>query len=297
MTTHTNYTWGFFGSSDFSIIVLDELASRGLIPTYIVTTEDKPKGRKLVLTPPEVKVWAEQHSIPYVQLKTLRKDESVEAIKSMSPNGSDVFVVASYGKIIPQSIIDIPRRGVLNVHPSLLPKLRGASPIQSSLLTEIETGVTIMQIDADMDHGPLLAQEKIISWDGFMENKTELPYSSELKDLLGKKGAQMLADVFVPWIENQITAHEQNHALATVCGKIEKEDGKIDLTGDPETNLRKIHAFHQWPGAYYIHHRNGKDVRVIVKKARIENRLLVLERVVPEGKKEMDYADFIRGER
>jgi methionyl-tRNA formyltransferase len=138
-----NLTWAFFGTDEFSTMVLDELKSQGFIPNLIVTTEDKPKGRKLLLTPPEAKVWADKENVNCLQLKTLRNEDSFNAIKSSVNEDFDLFVVASYGKIIPQNILDIPKYKTLNIHPSLLPKLRGPSPIASSILSENETGVTV----------------------------------------------------------------------------------------------------------------------------------------------------------
>lgn len=284
-------TWAFFGTSHLSLLVLEKMKEKGFLPDLIITAEDKPQGRKMILTPPEVKVWAEKEKIPFIQPKSLRKDETiVDTIKSYFQEGADVFVVASYGKIIPQNILDIPKFQTLNVHPSLLPKLRGASPIKSAILTENETGVTIMRLDAEMDHGPILAQKKVVLW-----NMDNLPYENDLQNLLANVGGEMLSEIFPKWIKGEIKEIEQDHNKATLCGKIEKEDGLLDLTDEPEKNLRKIRAFHMWPGAYFFIKRGDKNIRVIVKKAKIENGLLVIERVIPEGKNEMNYADFERG--
>ena len=285
MTSDTNSPlWAFFGTSIFSVIVLNELKASGFIPKLIVTVEDKPKGRNLILTPPDVKVWAQKEKVAFVQLKTLRKPESLEAIKSSSAERFDFFVVASYGKIIPQEILDLPRRGVLNVHPSLLPKLRGPSPLQSAIIEEEETGVSIMRLDALMDHGPILAQEKInIEWP---------PYTDELEKVSGKIGGRMLADLLPGWILGKIKEVEQDHSKATVCQKIQKTDGEMNLEDRAELNLRKIRAFNVWPGAYFF---DESKKRIVVKRAHVEDGKLVLDRIIPEGKKEMDYSDFMRG--
>ena len=285
--------FAFFGTPLFAEIVLDELKAKGFVPSLIVTVEDKPKGRKLVLTPPEVKVWAEKESVPYLQLKTLRDAEVVEKIKSFSPDGFDpgtraehgtgwdFFVVASYGKMIPQNVLDIPKLGTLNVHPSLLPKLRGASPIESAILSESETGVTIIRLDAEMDHGPIIAQEQtaIDEWP---------PYFETLETTLAHHGGKLLADILSDWVDGKIEEKEQDHHSTTVCGKIKKEDGLLDLDADPELNLRKIRAYHVWPTAYFF--QDGK--RIIVKRAHIENSELIIDRIVPEGKNEMDYSSY-----
>jgi methionyl-tRNA formyltransferase len=285
--TNRKINWVFFGTSTFSVIVLNEMKAAGYIPSLIVTVEDKPKGRKLVLTSPETKVWAEKEGVKFIQLKTLRKPESEEAIKSFSSDGFDVFVVASYGKIIPQNILDLPKHKTVNVHPSLLPKLRGASPIQSAILTEDETGVTIIELDADVDHGPILAQKKI--------QLTDWPaYTEDAEKKLGVESGKLLAEIFPDIVTETIKKVEQDHSLATFCQKIEKTDGEIDLNGDPMQNLRKIRAYHIWPGAYFFANRDGVKNRVVIKRAKLENGKLVLERVTPEGKKEMDYSVFIK---
>ncbi len=281
----------FFGGSQFSVYVLDELKACSILPELIITTSDKPKGRKLALTPTPVKIWAQENKIEVIDPKSLKKDNA-DLVSKLKINDYGLFLVASYGKIIPQEILDIPPKGTLNVHPSLLPKLRGASPIKSAILQENETGVSIMLLDAEMDHGPILTEEKIISW----ENNNP-PYERGLAEMLGRKGGQILAQIIPKWLEGKIKVKKQNHDQATFCGKIEKEDGEINLGDSPEKNLRKIRAYHQWPVAFCFFERNGKKIRVNVKSARIEDKKLILEKVIPEGKKEMSFADFMRGQR
>jgi methionyl-tRNA formyltransferase len=291
--TDSKNKWLFFGTSHFSVLVLEELKTAGFLPALVVTVPDKPKGRKLILTPPETKVWAEQNGIHCIQPHSLREEKNpgiVDEIKSHSPSGFDFAVVASYGKIIPQNILYIPRLGMLNVHPSLLPKLRGASPLQTAILNESETGVTIMRLDAEMDHGPIVAQEKISvpDWP---------PYENDLENLLGKAGGKLLAKKLPDWLSGKIVEVEQEHDKATFCKKIEKEDGLLNLDDPAETNLRKIRAYHIWPGAYFFAERGDKKIRVLIKRAGILDDKLVLEKVVPEDKKEMDYNAFQRGLR
>jgi methionyl-tRNA formyltransferase len=282
-----NISFVYFGTSLFSVIVLDELKARGFIPRLIVTTPDKPQGKKMLMTPSPVKVWAERENIPFIQPKTLKREEAVVALKSHGD--FDVFIVASYGKIIPKTILDLPKHNVLNVHPSLLPKFRGASPIQSAIVADAqETGVSIMRLDEEMDHGPLLAQEKITipNW----------PVTThELKKILGDAGGRMLADLLPDWIAGKIPEKEQDHTQATYTTKIQKTDGLLDLAGDPYTNYLKIKAFHDWPKPYFFIEKNGKQLRVIVSEAHYENNTLTIERVIPEGKQEMIYVDFKKG--
>ncbi len=281
-----NKNWAFFGTSNFSVIILEEMKQAGFLPTLIVTVMDKPKGRKLIITPPETKVWAEKENIKVIQLKTLKVQESVDLICSHGP--FDFFVVASYGKIIPQSILDIPKLGTINVHPSLLPKLRGASPLQSAILTENETGVSIMRLDAGVDHGPIIVQKKLLAW-----SNEDVPYFEDLEKSMGHEGGKMLAEILPDWLEGKVVEQEQDHSLVTLCGKIEKENGELNLEDSAEINLQKIRAYHIWPGAYFF---LGK-MRVIVKRAHVEENRLVIDQVIPEGKKEMNYKDFLRGHK
>lgn len=295
-----NFT--FFGTSTFSVHVLDALLKRGFIPTHIVTTPDKPQGRKLIITPPPVKLWAEAHAIPYIQPATLREKNtegvqhaSQDIINTLTQYNSDVFIVASYGKIIPDTILNIPRHNTLNVHPSLLPSLRGASPLQSSILdpqtTQTGTGVTIIRLDAEMDHGPIVAQERV-------EITPWPPRYTELEKTLGEHGGALLATILPDWISSSITEREQDHLKATYTKKIEKADGEINLSDDPHLNIRKIRAFEMWPGTYFFvtKTRDGQRVRVLIKDARIaQDGSLEIARVVPEGKSEMDYRDFLKG--
>lgn len=274
----------FFGSSRFSVTALDQLKEHGILPSLIITSEDKPRGRNLVITPPEPKVWAQENDIEFFQPKSL-KDASVE--EKLKQADCDVFVVASYGKIIPLKILEIPKYKTLNIHPSLLPKLRGASPIQSAILGENETGVTIIRLDEQMDHGPIIAQKKIDipNWP---------PKASELEEILAKEGANLLADILIKWTSGEVKEIPQDHEKATFTKKIEKEDGLLDLNESPELNFRKIQAFENWPTAYFFAEKNGKKIRIIVKDAEFKDGELKIKRVTPEGKKEMDYGVFLR---
>jgi methionyl-tRNA formyltransferase len=279
-----NAPYIFFGTPDFSVIILEQLAQGGFLPKLIVTGPDKPKGRNLAMTPPPVKVWAQSHGIPVIQPTTLKDDALATALAEQK---ADVFIVAAYGKILPKKILDIPPKGVLNVHPSLLPHLRGSSPIESAILRdEKETGVSIMLLDEEMDHGPILAAEKLTIG--------EWPTAPELERTLGEKGGRLLASILPQWLAGTIKAAPQDHAQATFTKKIEKADGLIDLTADPYENFRKIKAYAGWPTAYFFTEKNGTKMRVIIKDAEFKNGNLVITRIVPEGKQEMNYSDFMR---
>ncbi len=275
----------FFGTPEFAVTALIEMKKNGYRPSLIITQEDKPVGRKLIITPTPVKVFAMENNIPFMEPKSLKDENVLNEIKSFGP--FDLGIICSYGKIIPKNILDLSAKGNLNIHPSLLPKLRGPSPIQSSILFEDQTGVSIMLVDELLDHGPVLMQEKIdITWP---------PYEEELDKILAEKGADMLCQTIPKWLLGQIEVKEQDHQKATFCKKINKEDALLDLNDKADINLRKIRAYHRWPKAYFfIKDKNQKDIRIIVTKADIKDGFLQIEKVIPEGKKEINYKDFIK---
>ncbi len=303
--------WAFFGSSQFSVYVLDELKIHKILPSLVITTVDKPKGRKLIMTETPVKIWAKENNIECIDPNSLKEnDELVSYLKSFN---FDVFLVASYGKIIPKEIFEIPKRKTLNIHPSLLPKYRGASPVQSQILNgEKDIGVTIMQIDETMDTGPIIAQKlfrkaslpKVLGLPStglnqtFVENFSEQLNRKELEKNLAIEGARLFAHILPEWMIGVIDPIMQDESKATYCSKIKKEDGElqIDLNNMPTGEIAikylcKIKAFEGWPTTYYF--ENGK--RIIVTDATIENDKLKILKVKPEGKKEMNFEDFLRG--
>lgn len=272
--------FAFFGTDEFAVIVLEQLKAKGLIPTLIVTTTDKPKGRKLLLAPPPVKIWAEENKIPCQQdFSNLDNPE----------NNFDLFIVASFGKILKKEILDLPKFGALNVHPSLLPKYRGPSPIQTAILNgDTETGVSIMLLDEEMDHGPVLGAKSC-----------ELRAFSfpELRDKLARAGADLLTKIIPDWIAGKINAQEQKHAQVTYTKKIEKTDGEIkqqDLNDKNKSTeiFRKFLAYTPWPGIYFFDQNNK---RVKITDASLENDIFVIKKVIAEGKSEMTWNDYERG--
>lgn len=285
----------FFGTPEFAVDILSELEKAGFTPALIVTNPDKPKGRKLVLTPPPTKVWAGKRGIKVAQPETLRDGKLLQELRK---ERWDLFIVAAYGKIIPKEYIDLPLHRTLNVHPSLLPKFRGASPIQSAMIAdEKRTGVSIMVLDEEMDHGPVLGQEEYLV--------KEWPKVNELERALAQRGGALLARLIPQWINRTITAVPQEHHLATYTKKITKTDGLIDLetvATDPYAAFRKIQAYTGWPGAYFMEPNENPETnpktsaanskRVIISDASFENNELTIHKVIPEGKKEMTYAAF-----
>jgi methionyl-tRNA formyltransferase len=236
------------------------------------------------MTPPSTKIWAEQNNIDVLQPTKLKAPEFLDELKKTD---WDLFVVASYGKIIPQDVLDIPKYGTINIHPSLLPRLRGASPMQSAILKENETGMTIMLMDADMDHGPILKQEKL-------DIKKWPPKITELEDMMVEVGGRLLNEVIPLWISGKIKPKEQDHNKATYIDKINKEEALINFDDDPFWNYRKIQALQNYK-PYFFTERNDKKIRIIIKEAKFEDGELIIMKVLPEGKKEMNYQDFLRG--
>jgi methionyl-tRNA formyltransferase len=275
----TNFV--FFGSSHFSVFLLDSLKEKGWIPSLIVSTPDKPQGRKLVLTPTPVSVWAKENNIPLITPASLK-------VEIPELHGFNLFVVASYGKIIPQSILDIPTSGSLNIHPSLLPKFRGASPLQTTILEdEQNTGVVIIKMDKEMDHGPIVARSEV--------RITPWPLSmSELEEKLAVIGADILKEALPSYLDGSLTLEEQDHSKATFTKKIEKEDGEIFLTDLDRKAYLKYKAFDVWPGVFFFTERKGIRMRVKVKAAAWNETACTMDilRVLPEGKNEMTWKEF-----
>jgi len=286
----------FFGTDEFSIAVLEELEKADLLPSLIVTAPSKPTGRKQVITPPPVKVWADGKSIPTLQPEKLGEDFASE-LKEKNPN---LFITASYGKIIPQEVLDIPTKGALNVHPSLLPLYRGSSPIENAILDDAkETGVTVMLMDSKMDHGPILNQEVV-----FFEN---WPSKLAVQDELAHLGGQILSETIPLWLNGEIEEQEQDHDLATFTKLIKKEDGeiKLDIPVSPKSSKKiasqdrkkylKYLAYKPWPGVFYFIYpepgrREGeKKTRVKITEAEFKDNQFIIKRIIPEGKKEMDF--------
>ena len=276
----------FFGTPRFAVSVLEELSAAGLMPSLIVTAPDKPQGRKLLITPPPVKRWADEHGIPALQPETL--DDAF--LNTLREENAEVFALAAYGKILPKELLEMPKHGIVNVHPSLLPKFRGASPVRSAILTdERETGVSVMLLDEKMDHGPIIAQASIE-----IEKEDWPPPGRILEEMLAREGGKLLAEVLPEWVAEKITPEPQDDTKASVCKKIKKEDGLIDLSADPYQNFLKIRAFDGWPGAYFFADKNGKQIRVKITEAEFKGEKLLIQKVIPEGKREMSYSDFLK---
>ncbi len=272
----------FIGTGSFAAPILNSLKEIDLV----VTAPDKPAGRKRTLTSPPVKEIALKNNIPFIQ------PEKISLVKfDFKP---DLIITADYGQIIPLSIINLPRLGTINVHPSLLPEYRGPSPIQTAILNGNEkTGITLMLIDEKIDHGPIIAQTEVsISNDD----------AQTLRDKLSQKAGIFLNKILPRYIRGEIEAKEQNEKEATYTKMLNRQDGKIDFKKETaETIERKIRAFHPWPGTWTI---IGKK-RIKILKAKITKKeplaiktkkgFLQLETIQPEGKKPMSVKEFLAG--
>ena len=235
----------FFGTSKFAVPALKKLADSDYEIAAVITQPDKPAGRKQELSPSPVKEAAQELGLKILQPSKL--DSKFEI-----PD-SDIFIVASYGKIIPKSILAIPKYGTLNIHPSLLPKYRGPSPIQSAILNgDKETGVSIMVLDAEMDHGPVLANVKaqISNNKGFRE----------LHDGLAVTGAELLMEVLAKYINGEIKPQPQDHSQVTFTKIITKDDGRIDWNKPAEVINNLIRAYEDWPVAWTT--LDGKRLKI-----------------------------------
>ncbi len=243
----------FFGSPVLALPSLKKLLETDHSIDLIITQPDRPSGRGKKLMPCPVKKTALDLNIPYYQPLKIRKDKiALDKIKEIEP---DLNVVVAYGQIIPSSIIYLPRYNSLNVHFSLLPKYRGASPVQKALLDgEAKTGITIFELNEKMDEGDILVQEEVNIFPD--EN------AAELEARLAQKGADLLIKAIAQI--DKLKHRKQDHSQATYAPKISKEDGKIDWTKNSLYIERRVRAFTFWPSAYAF----LKDIRIKIHKGR-----------------------------
>jgi methionyl-tRNA formyltransferase len=230
----------FLGTPAFAVPTLDRIVAAGHSVSQVVTQPDRPKGRKQELTPSPVKAAALRHAIPVYQPERIRRPEALEHLRSLA---SDAMVVVGYGQIIPQSVIDIAPLGIINVHASLLPELRGAGPIQWSIARGCKTtGVTTMRIDAGLDTGDIL-----LRWETPVgPDETAV----ELSGRLAEAGADLLVETLAGLCAGTIEARPQDNSLATYAPILQKEDGRIDWSNPAQQIHDLIRGFQPWPGAH-----------------------------------------------
>jgi methionyl-tRNA formyltransferase len=314
----------FMGTPEFGAIILEGLIKGNFKPylgrrpngpfrpILVITAPDKPVGRKQIFTPPPVKVIAQKYNIPILQPEKIQ--EAIAEIRATSPG---LVAVAAYGQILPQEILDIPKYGCLNVHPSLLPKYRGPSPIQYAILNgDEETGITMFLMDAQIDHGPIIAKSKL-------KNQISKMTYPELSKELAKLGAELLIRVIPDWISGEIKLQRQDEKKATYTKILKKEDGKIDWKKSAEEIERQIRAFESWPGTYAelrIKNQESRMIKILKSSVLEQNKIgrkgpvgktflapddkiavqteedyLLIEELQPEGKRKMTSEEFLRG--
>ena len=294
----------YMGTPDFAVPALEKLAQS---PDYTVaavfTQPDKPKGRKMVMTPPDVKVCAEKLGIPVFQPSSMRSEEAYNSLKELNP---DVIVVAAYGQILPKAVLDLPKFGCVNIHGSLLPKYRGAAPIQQSVLDgEKVTGVTTMLMDVGLDTGDILLKAET----EIGENET----AGELFDRLAVLGGELIIETLDKLKKGEITPQKQDESLATHTSKITKELCPIDFNKTAYEVHNKVRGLNPWPVA--VTEIAGKTVKVYSSRVSdmsgaagtilslkpfvvaCGDKSVELIEIQPQGKKRMTAQAFLAGHK
>ena len=300
----------FMGSPEFAVPPLEHLIVNQYQVMAVYTQPDRPAGRGRALVAPPAKRAAQALGLEVVQPAKLRERGVVEQLSQFRP---DVIAVAAFGQILPKSVLAIPHLGCLNVHPSLLPRFRGASPVASAILAGDEfTGVSIMLMDEGLDTGPILA-------------RAQIPISApdttgSLTTKLSLLGARLLGEALVGWTRGELTPRPQNEAEATYSGEITKKDGEIDWYLPAVNIWRRVRAFYPWPGCYT--RWQGKKLDIIEAVPMTDERafkvgevvmlpegskaafgvytgegVLGVSRVQLEGKRAISGAEFLRGQR
>ena len=294
----------FFGTNDFAVPALQSLAENFNIG-LVITKLAKPIGRKQEIKPSAVEVEAKKLGLPVISPEKFN-DEIVAKIKGLNPL---FFVIVDYGKIIPQELLDVPPKGAINVHPSELPKYRGASPLQTAILNgEKETAFSVMLIDAELDHGPILAQKKA----KILPKDT---YGSLYKRLL-EEYPDFLVETLKKYLSGEISPKPQDDSQATFSKLLKRGDGKIDWNKSAEKIERMVRAYNPWPGTFFVF--NKKNVKIIESSIEHKNypdkkigelfktpdkklaakcgrETLTIEQAQPEGKRSMSGEEFARG--
>ncbi len=297
----------FFGTPKFAVPFLNHIEIDNRIEVEAVVTQpDKPVGRKKEITPPPIKEFAQKMGLPILQPEKVKNNpEFVELLKGLEP---DFIVIVAYGAILPREILDIPKYDCINVHTSLLPKYRGASPVQSALLNgDTETGVSFMSLDEELDTGDIYLLKKV----EIEEKDNQETLFKKLSDI----GSVLLPSVLIDVEDEVLTPIPQNDALATYCTKISKEDALIDPIKDTVAQIsNKLRAFTPWPGIYMMHEGKRLKILDIEKLSELKevdagkliadgNKLLLgtksgvlsIKKLQPEGKKPLTEKEFING--
>ena len=299
----------FMGSPDFSVPALRALAGdgSGAHPFSVVgavTQPDRPAGRGMKLSPPPVKVVADELHIPVIQPQKLREPQALEQLQAWQP---DLIVVAAFGQILRPQVLDLPRYGCINVHASLLPRWRGAAPIQAAIQAgDAETGITIMKMDPGLDTGPMLRQRAIPIGPA--------DTGGSILARLSQLGGELLRETLPGYLAGEIVPQPQPDTASTYAPMLKKEDGLLDFTHPAVELERKVRAFHPWPGTYLlwqeaplkIHQAHVDAGRAAAGQRLVagglpavgtSDGLLVFDELQPAGKKPMPGKAFLAGAR
>ena len=288
------------GTPEFAVAPLAALSNDSDFQIMaVITQQDKPVGRKQVLTPPLVKVYAESKGLNVLQPEKINNPEFIQQLEALNP---DFIVVVAYGKILPQAILDIPKYCPVNLHPSLLPKYRGAIPVEQAILNgDKTTGLTFIKMSQEMDAGPILLTQKL--------NIEESDDALSLRQKLSLFGARLLPFLLKDIVDGNVHAINQNDSLASFCKKITKEDGKIDLKQITAVEfINKIKAYSIWPNCTL--EVSGKKIKILkAKEVKTKQDLAKGEialatksgyiaplEVQLEGKKPMIITEFLKGQ-
>ena len=240
----------FMGTPEFALPALRALIARHEV-TGVVTMPDRPAGRGRAPRPSPVKQLALEHDLPLLQPRSLRGDEAFAALRRWR---ADVYIVAAFGQILPQRVLDIPPRGSLNIHASLLPRWRGAAPMQAAIRNGDQcSGISIMLMEAGLDSGPVLAQQAV----PLARDET----AQSLHDRLAELGAEMLLATLPDWLAGRIEAQKQDEALVTPAPQLRKQDGLIDWSLTAESIERQVRAYTPWPGSFTVW--DGRQLKIL----------------------------------
>ena len=294
----------FMGSPEFALPTLKWLVENMNV-VGVFTQLDRPAGRGKAVFPPPVKSTALLYNLPVIQLESLKTTDAIELLQVLAP---DLIVLVAYGKILPREFIDLPRFGCINVHASLLPRWRGASPIQAAIANgDLETGVTIMKMGVGLDDGPILSQKVV----PLQSNET----AGDLTSSLAKEGALLLSSLMADYLIGKITPIPQDESKVTYAPRIKKADGLLIFSKSAVELERQVRAFNPWPGAYFRF--QGQTIRIFASysapsvllapgEVGVFDRkpvigtssggLVLLELQMP-GKRRVQGSDFLRGAR
>jgi methionyl-tRNA formyltransferase len=291
------------GSPDFAISSLRALANVHEV-VGVITQPDRASGRGRTLKPPPVKTLAQELNLPIMQPEKLKQPDAMEQLTAWSP---DLVVVAAFGQILKKDVLDLPKYGCINVHASLLPRWRGAAPINAAILHgDDETGVTIMQMDVGLDTGPMLAKRSI----RILPDDT----AGSAFEALSTLGADLLIETLPDYLSGKIQPTPQPDEGATYAPMLKKEDGRLDFTQDVNDLERRVRAFNPWPGTFMdfdgtnlkVHRAHVEPGNALAGERLVEQNqpavgarggILVLDEVQPAGKKSMSGKSFLSGAR